>query len=283
VTEDELRELKRSPVLSPECECLLYGAVIAHGGIVIRATLDEFEEFQEHIAADSNHEEKRRRQKVLDRVYERIEALFDQEHYYGAGFEERMQNSQPEVSPEIESFVKELDEKMKQGWDLTLSANNSISARVVERTWQRIANLSPREGQKLIERMTKEQPVILAYLMAVDSDIFNDEERQTLLYLGVVVWQIMLEGIRPLPKVSEKILDNAEAKNLKMAEYLRGETEAGFEEATRKIIENYTQPEALRYVVEAIIEDTEESSSIREENRGIMFVDLKTVIDCFDT
>jgi len=77
VTEDELRELKRSLVLSPGCECLLYGAVIAHGGIVIRATLEEFEELEEHIAADANHEEKRRRQRILDRIYERIETLFD--------------------------------------------------------------------------------------------------------------------------------------------------------------------------------------------------------------
>jgi len=282
VTEDELRELKRSPVLSPECECLLYGAIIAHGGIVIRATIQEFEELQEHIAAGANHEEKRRRQRILDRVYERIEDLFDQEHHYGSDFEKWMQDDQQELSPEIESFVNELDEKMKQGQDLTSAAKNSISAEVVERTWQSVAALSPREGQKLIERMTKEQPVILAYLMAIDSDIFNDDERQTLLYLGVVVWQIMLQGIRPLPKVTEKTLDKAEAKNLKMAEYLQSETEAGFEEATRKIIGSYGQPEVLRYVVEAIMEDTEESSPIREENKGNMFLDLKTVIDCFD-
>jgi hypothetical protein len=282
VTEDELRELKRSLILSPKCQCLLYGAVVAHGGIVIRATLQEFEELQEHIAAGANHEEKRRRQRILDRVYERIEDLFDQEHYYGSDFEKWMQDDQQELSPEIESFVNELDEKMKQGQGLTSATTNPIPAEVVERTWQSVAALSPREGQKLIERMTKEQPVILAYLMAVDSDIFNDDERQTLLYLGVVVWQIMLQGIRPLPKVTEKTLDKAEAKNLKMAEYLQSETEAGFEEATRKIIGSYGQPEVLRYVVEAIMEDTEESSPIREENKGIMFLDLKTVIDCFD-
>ena len=85
VTEDELRELKRSPILNPECECLLHGATIAHDGIVIQATLEEFEELEEQIAADANHEEKRRRQRILDCVYERIEALFDQEHYYIMG------------------------------------------------------------------------------------------------------------------------------------------------------------------------------------------------------
>ena len=282
LTEDELRELKRSLVLSPECECLLYGAIIAHGGIVIRATLEEFEELEEHIAADANHEEKRRRQRILDRIYERIEALFDQEHYYGSDFEEWMQGNQQELSPEIESFVNELDEKMKQSQDFPSTAKKSISAEVVERTWQRIAGQSVKDAQKLVNRMSKEQPVVLAYLMAVDNDIFNQSEREVLLFLGVVVWQIMLQGTRPLPKVTEKILDKAGAGNLKMAGYLQGETGSGFDEAVRKIIGSYKQPEVLRYVVEAIMEDTEESSPIREGNKGIMLLDLKTVIDCFD-
>jgi len=47
----------------------------------------------------------------------------------------------------------------------------------------------------------------------------------------------------------------AEASNLEMAEYLCSETEAGFKEVTRKIIRCYKQPEVLRYVVEAIMED----------------------------
>ena len=91
--------------------------------------------------------------------------------------------------------------------------------------------------------MAKEQPVILAYLMAVDDDILNQEEREVLLFLGVVVWQVMLRGNRPLPKVTEKTLAEAEATNLRMAEYLRGETKAGFEEATRVIIGSYRQAE----------------------------------------
>jgi len=282
LTEDELQELKRSLILSPECECLLYGAIIAHGGIVLRATLEEFEELEENIAADANHEEKRRRQRILDRIYERIETLFDQEHYYGSDFEEWMQDNQQELSPEVEGFSSDWERKMNQEPDSPSIAKKSISADVVERTWQSIAGQSAKDAQKLVNRMSKEQPVVLAYLMAVDTDIFNQDEREVLFFLGVVVWQIMLQGTRPLPKVTEKTLDKAEAANFKMAEYLQGETETGFEEATRKIIENYKQHEVLRYVVEAIMEDTEESCPIREENKGIMLLDLKTVIDCFD-
>jgi len=45
----------------------------------------------------------------------------------------------------------------------------------------------------------------------------------------------------------------------------------------------YGQPEVLKHVVEALMEEPEEGCLIRDANKGIMFLDLKTVIDCFDT
>jgi len=92
----------------------------------------------------------------------------------------------------------------------------------------------------------------------------------------------MSQGTQPLPTITEEILDEAEAKNMKMAEYLERETEDGFEQTTRMIISNYRQPHVLRYIVEALMEEPEEGCVIRDENTGILFLDLKTVIDCFD-
>jgi hypothetical protein len=85
-----------------------------------------------------------------------------------------------------------------------------------------------------------------------------------------------------LSTITEKALENAEATNIKMVEYLQGESEAGFWDATATIVDNYGQPEVLRYVVEALIEEPEEGVVIRDESIGAIFLDLKTVIDCFD-
>ena len=40
--------------------------------------------------------------------------------------------------------------------------------------------------------------------------------------------------------------------------------------------------EVLKYVVEALMEETEEDALIRDDNKGIMMIYLKTIIDCFD-
>lgn len=135
---------------------------------------------------------------------------------------------------------------------------------------------------KLINLMSKEQPFILTYLMAIDNVILNQDERELLFYLGVVVWQIMSQGSTPLPKVTQETLDEVEESNTKMLEYLEGESETSFIETVETIVKNYNQPEVLRYVIEALMEESDEESLIRDEYKGIMMINLKTVIDCLD-
>jgi len=79
-----------------------------------------------------------------------------------------------------------------------------------------------------------------------------------------------------------KAIKKIEDKNFNMLEYLEGETETDFFATVATIIENYNQPEVLKYVVEALMEEDGEAVAIRNENAGIMMIYLKTVLDCFD-
>ena len=159
---------------------------------------------------------------------------------------------------------------------------NPIPENVVEKTWERMIDMSPAEAPEMVDRMTKEQPLILAYLMAIGDELFNQDEREVLLFLGIVIWQIMLQGDTPLPTISEKMLEEVEESNFKMLEYLEGESETDFMETTMSMLENYNQKEILAHVLEAIMEEPEEDGEITEENQGMMMIHLKTVIDCFD-
>lgn len=158
----------------------------------------------------------------------------------------------------------------------------SIPLEVVERTWKKMSTMSLGELPKLINLMQKQQPFVLAYLLAVGHEIFNQDEQEQLLYLGVVVWQIMSQGSKPLAKITGDVLDETERENMKMLEYLAGESETGFMDTTKKIISNYPQPEVLKYAVEALMEEPEEGCIIRDENKGYIFIYLKTIIDCFN-
>jgi len=157
-----------------------------------------------------------------------------------------------------------------------------ISPEIVEKIWKRMGGMSPQKVPKMINLMSKEQPFVLAYLMATGGNILNQDERELLLYLGIVVWQIMSQGNMPLPEITEQTLDEVEDSNMKMLESLEDESDSTFMAAVEKMINNYNQPEVLRYVVEALMEEPEEECLIRDENKGIIMIFLKTIIDCFD-
>ena len=159
-----------------------------------------------------------------------------------------------------------------------------ISAETVTRVWQDMARASVKAAPLLVNQMKEEQPVILVYLLAADDSIFNQHERELIFYLGMAVWQMMKQSKRPLRKVTEKKLMQAEEANFDSLERLSASPEADFVSATQAMIATYPEPEVLRYIVEAIMEEEDydpDDPPIRDEYRGLAFVHLKTVLDAF--
>jgi len=165
-----------------------------------------------------------------------------------------------------------------------------ISADMIEKTLQRMDEMTASDVKALMDLMGKEQPYVLAYLLSVGGDSLNLDERELLIYLGTVIWQIMRQSsglFSPdgsIRQISAETLDKFEEKNWKMLEYLQDEPEADFEDTVEKIFKNYPQPEVLRYVIESLMAESEEAEDyfIRDENIGIMSIYLKTIIDCFN-
>jgi hypothetical protein len=159
-----------------------------------------------------------------------------------------------------------------------------ISAETVTRVWQDMAQVSADEAPRFVQQMEEEQPAVMVYLLAVGEALFNQHEQEIIFYLGMVVWQVMKQGQRRLRKVTEERLDQAEEANLDFLERLSASPEADFESAIQAMMDTYPEPEVLRYIVEAIMEDEDydpEDPPIREEYRGMAFVHLKTVLDAF--
>jgi hypothetical protein len=108
----------------------------------------------------------------------------------------------------------------------------TISAETVTKTWQAMSQLDPNDAADLVNEMTQEQPVILTYLMALDDKPFNQHEKEIVLYLGIVVWQMMKQSPKRLLKVTRKRLNGAESANLESLDFLASDTDADFFSAT---------------------------------------------------
>jgi hypothetical protein len=157
-----------------------------------------------------------------------------------------------------------------------------ISAETVTETWRSIAQTPPSEASALVEEMTQEQPLVVGFLLSCDDSVFDPHEKEIIFYVGLVVWQIMKQSNRRLRKVTRKKLHKAEEANYAALEMLSTDTEADFVSATLTMLETYPEPEVLRYIVEAIMEEEEyepDDPPIRDEYRGLAFVHLKILLD----
>lgn len=159
-----------------------------------------------------------------------------------------------------------------------------ISAETVTQTWERMSQTPVSAAPQLVEEMKEEQPLILGYLLSLDDFPFNQHEGEIIFYIGMVVWQIMKQSSRHLHKVTRRKLRKAEEANYDFLELLASDTEADFVSATQTMLEKHPEPEVLRYIVEAIMEEEDyepDDPPIRDEYRGLAFVHLKIVLDAF--
>ena len=159
---------------------------------------------------------------------------------------------------------------------------DGISAENVEKAYAVICGLTEQEAYRLSYDFQKNQPLLVAYLSAVDKDILNQEERELLFYLGAVVWKIMSSEDKKTHEANEDRLLSFEAANQKIAESLRTTDSIKFADVVKKLLKSCHQPEVLRYVIAALMDEDNAENSVRDENLGIIILDLKTVIEYLD-
>lgn len=153
----------------------------------------------------------------------------------------------------------------------------TISAQIVELACEKMADMPEEDFPDLVEVMQREQPEIMAFLMAAGYDDFNQAERELQFYLGAMVWQIMRQGTPAPRRVSKNRLNGLIDRTEKMAEYLMGESDADFENSAVRIFDNHNQVHVLRYVVEALFEDAEEMEKEMENLEQEMESQLRKI------
>src|SRR5690554_2461383 len=160
---------------------------------------------------------------------------------------------------------------------------NTVPLTTVERTWREIESMSPVKGEELIKLINKEQPVLLAYLLAAGEKMLSEKERELLVYLGVIVWRIMSQETKKPAKVNENLLFTNEDANLALLRKI-GKDRDRITAGAAALLDNYNQLHILSYTVNFLMEGATRAKGfqIREEKKGIMMIYLKTVIDCLD-
>lgn len=160
----------------------------------------------------------------------------------------------------------------------------SISPELIDEVLAEVYEMSEAEALLKVNEISKEQPALVAYLLATDEEFFNEEEREYIYYIGVNLWQIMRRSPRRLGRVTQTKLLRAQDANLGFLTSNLNESDEGFVSQVEKMFESYPEPDVFGYLLESIIlanGDPEDSDApmIREDVKGLAFIHLKTALD----
>jgi hypothetical protein len=160
----------------------------------------------------------------------------------------------------------------------------TISLELVEEVWDRVNQVDERAARKLADRMQKEQPFIMMYLLAAaeGEEPEGRADRGRLIELGLTAWQVMATAQPRLGLVSGEELLAAEQANVRFLEKLDDGPEAHYQDAAASLFRNYNQMPLLGAMLEALMSGNEDTPELADDLIGLDLLHLKTVIDCLD-
>jgi len=155
-----------------------------------------------------------------------------------------------------------------------------LSEEFVEKTWQQVAEFTPDRGNKEMLAMGKNQPDLLAFLMAYTDDL-QQEVKELVIYIAFVVYKMFLDSSGKIPKISSKEIMARYNENARFMESLEGAHEKFIDRIAS--IQVSEQPYVMKYVLETLMEDAEEDGiDLSEDNIGSLFILFKTEIGVLD-
>ena len=157
-----------------------------------------------------------------------------------------------------------------------------IPEAIVEKTWQEVAGFSPDRAKKEMMRIGNSQPELLAFV-AESAKEMGQKVRELAIYMFLVVYRMFEEGHGKIKKISSEEIIEYYEHNEGLMERLEGAHEKFLDRVAS--VQTSRQPYVVKYVVDALMEEDDEGEdavALTEEEKGFLFLLLKTVIDVLD-
>lgn len=156
-----------------------------------------------------------------------------------------------------------------------------IPEAIVEKIWQEVAGFTPDRAKKEMMKIGNNQPELLGFVMEPPKEM-GQEVRELAIYVLLVVYRMFQKAQGKIKKISSGEIIECYERNEGLMERLEGADEKFLD----RIASGQTsrQPHVMNYVVNALMEDDEgeDTVALTDEQKGFLFLLLKTVIDVLD-
>src|SRR5215813_538892 len=132
------------------------------------------------------------------------------------------------------------------------SALKIIPEEVVEAAWKEVGGSSEHQARLRMQRISKAQPALLAFVTAFAEDLSHDAEELAIYMFVVIVHAYELHLGKRLQNVGPKRIDAVYDDNIKTLDRLIGADEQWLERTA--IVQSEKQPWVWKYIVESLFE-----------------------------
>jgi len=156
-----------------------------------------------------------------------------------------------------------------------------IPEAIVEKTWQEVAGFSPKKAKKELMKISNSQPDLLAFVTE-SSEEMGQEVRELAIFMFVVIYRMFQQAYGRIKKISSEEVFECYQHNKVLMERLEGADETFVDRIVS--VQTSKQLYVMNYVVDALMEEDEGEDALifTEEEKGSLFLILKTVIGVLD-
>lgn len=161
----------------------------------------------------------------------------------------------------------------------------TITEKQIVQAFERFHDLKPQEAQGFMERLTKNQPAVLAYLMTLEScfekDTPPEDDEGQLFFVGLAVLNVLIEQQPDRAMITLEEIEKAEEGNATLLEKLEEGPEMQIQTAFLRMTETYNQAPLFLFAMQLLLSEIANEDEIGDD-LAIASIKLKTIIDCFD-
>ena len=161
------------------------------------------------------------------------------------------------------------------------SASKIVPEQVVEAVCLEIGRLSEDQARLLVQRLSRRQPALLAFVTTFSEDLSKDGAELGIYMFVAIVHMFEMHFGKRLQNVGPKRIESMHEENVNMLDGLTGAHERWLERAA--VAQSEKQPWVWKYVVECLFEPDDPELNLSEENQGSLAIIMRTVIDALDS
>lgn len=132
-------------------------------------------------------------------------------------------------------------------------------------------------SEQKMEEFSENQPFLLSFLLSESFNILDETEKSLLFYLALVIYSACSEIHSEMDTIELDAIENADENNWTLVDQHKFKT---LKEIADFFFQDYPQEDLLAFVEDSLIDDEENDTPISNIGRNVIFVSMKSFIDC---